>query len=148
MLHLAIALALATYWCSFYLPLPPYGFMSLGFAVVPLIVLGGSFILWFLMLRKLFGKHKLQGRLLEYALGLANSLALLTIMVHAYNAYSSGHSAAPTSIDAIMVANPILVFERVLRACYPFVKLAVLCLGLAYGYRLYRATRHVRTFTT
>lgn len=148
MLHLAIALALATYWCSFYLPLPSYGFISLGFAVVPLIVLGGSFILWFLTLRKLIGKHELQGRLLEYALGFANSLALLAIMVHAYNAYSSGHSAAPTNIDAIVVASPILMFEGFLRAGYPFVKLAVLCLGLAYGYRLYWATRRARTRTT
>lgn len=142
MLHLAIALALAAYWGAFYLPLPSYGFMSSGLAVVPLIVLGGSFILWFLTLRKLFGKHKLQGRLLEYALGFANSLALLAIMVHAYNAYSSGLSAATTNIDAIVVASPILIFEGLLRACYPFVKLAVLCLGLAYGYRLFRATRH------
>jgi hypothetical protein len=148
MLHLAFALALATYWCSFYLPLPSYGFLSLGFAVVPLIVLGGSFILWFLILRKLFGKHKLQGRLLEYALGFANSLALLAVVVHAYNAYSSGHSAAPTNIDAIVIASPIFIFEGFLRVCYPFVKLAVLCLGLAYGYRLYRATRHARTLTT
>lgn len=148
MFHLAIALALATYWCSFYLPLPSYGFMSLGFAVAPLIVLGGSFVLSFLILRKSFGKHKLQGRLLEYALGFADSLALLAIMVHAYNAYSSGHSAATTDIGAIVVASPILIFERFLRACDPFVKLAVLCLGLAYGYRLYRATRYARTLTT
>jgi len=146
MFHLAIALALASYWCSFYLPLPSYGLMSLGFAVVPLIVLGGSFIMWFLILSKLFGKHKLPGRLLEYALGFANSLALLAIMVHAYNAYS--YSAAPTNIDSIMVASPVLIFEGVLRACYPFVKLAVLGLGLAYGYRLYRVTRHGPTLTT
>jgi hypothetical protein len=148
MLHLAIALALATYWGSFYLPLPSYDLMSLGFAVVPLIVLGGSFILWFLILRKLFGKHMLQGRLLEYALGVANSLALLVIMVHAYNAYSSGHFAAPMNIGAIVVTSPILIFEGLLRACYPFVKLAVLCLGLAYSYRLYGATRHAQTPTT
>ncbi len=136
--NLAISLALFTYWCSFYAPLPPVGLASTGIAVVPLMILAGSFVVWLLLTRKLLSNYKPQNRWFAYILWCANIFALLNVAVHSYNA---ALGSAPSSIEAVMASSYLGTLELFLRACYPFAKWVVVISLVAHGYYFYKLTR-------
>jgi len=145
MFNLSVALALTTYWCSHYFSFPLFGLASFGVAIFPLLVLVCSLVVWLLLLHGVLGKHRYHNRLLAYPLGIANSLALLAIAAHVYNAVDNALSAPPLSVDAIMNPGPAKTIEMLLSVCYPLSKLTILCVGMIYGHRFYRSFRLTKT---
>jgi hypothetical protein len=141
MLNMAIALALITYWGSYYFSLPATGILEFGVALIPLAVLAGAMLVWPLILLKTPAANKLfHNRFLLRILFFSNIWALCTIGLHTYN--SLNHSTG-TSVEEIMAGMYRFseICESYFRAFYPFSKILIIFCVTANTFHIYKYFR-------
>lgn len=141
MLNIAIGLSLITYWISFYFPLPDTGIASTGIAFAPLAVLGGSLVIWTIVLLKIPVTTKpIHNKFLPAILILGNALVVCTIVLHTYNSHFINLG---TTVEEIMSESLPATIERLLRGVYPLAKVFVLFGVVANGYHFYKYRRAI-----